>query len=247
MHPHGARSIVLCILLPAALAGAGCVSKSSHEALGAELAECRDAEASLQAANVAWERRFERESERWEELGATVGDAVPQALVEFHEERDRILEMVPEQVQSEVQAYLEDYFGTVSQGFQVLKNDNEDIKLELAATRKALEVVGADARSISTAVDRTLAEERQARQASRDRAAEVSQQLAELTAMVVDFDRNRVDCKKCDDKIGLGRKEREAILAFHDELTQRIAALQAQLGSSGPATAVAAPAGGAGA
>jgi hypothetical protein len=237
MNRPGAHLPASCVLLAVVLASAGCVSKSTHQELAAELAECRDAEASLQAANVAWERRFDRESERWETLGQSVTDAVPQALVEFHEERDQILEMVPEQVQTEVRAYLEDYFGTVSQGFQVLKADNEDIKLELAATRKALEVVGADARSISTAVDRTLAEEREARQAARDRAAEVSGQLATLTALVVDFDRNRVDCKKCDDKIGLGRKEREAILAFHDELTREIAAIQARLGSGAPAPA----------
>jgi hypothetical protein len=206
---------------------AGCVSKKEHEAVTAKLGTCEDEKAALQAENVNWERRFDRESQRWEELGASVTDALPKALVEFHQERDRILELVPQQVQSEVQDYLEDYFETVSKGFQLLKNDNEEIKAQLAATGTALAAVGADTKSISATVDRSLADERRRRD-------KVSQELAALLDKVVDFDRTRIDCAKCPDKLGLSRKERETILAFHDELTRSLSEIQSLIGGAPP-------------
>lgn len=221
--PPSALSRLVLFGLVAAVAG-GCVSKKTHEALQAQLQTCEDEKAKVQAENVNWERRFDRESQRWETLGQSVTEALPKALVEFHDERDRILKLVPQQVQTEVQAYLEDYFDTVSKGFQLLKNDNEEIKAQLSATQVALEGVGADTKSISATVDRTLADERRRRD-------KVSVELAALFDQVVEFDRTKIDCAKCPDKLGLSRKERETILAFHDDLARRVAAIQSLTGN----------------
>lgn len=204
----------------------GCVSKKQYEAAQAELNRCGDEKAQLEASVIVWEQRFDRESGRWEDLGASISGAVPKALSEFHEERERILKLVPEQVEAEVNAYLEDYFSTVMRGFQLLKSDNEEIKMQLEATQDALTEVGSDTRSISETVDRRLADERQRRAAENARREQMASRLSELVAQVAQFDQDRINSRSGADRLKLNRKEKEAILGFHAEVMSSLSEIQ---------------------
>ncbi len=223
---HSLRQPLIWLLLSVlGLASGGCVSKQAHEATAAALASCEDEKTQSQAAVIAWETRFDRESQRWDEMEGSINEALPQALTEFHGERDRILELVPEQVQFEVSSYLEDYFSTVMKGFEALKNDNDAIRLQLAENRKTLSAVGADTRSISaetqqikeirSTLDEALASEQAKRQ-------ELSQRLAEIVTQVSTFDEKKIHCKSCEGRLKLNRKEREALSAFHAQLTRAL-------------------------
>ncbi len=213
-------------LLGGGLLSGGCVSKSDYEGLQAEIAECREEKVQAEAQVIAWEQRFDRESSRWEELEGSISEQVPMALSDLNAERERILEMVPEQVQSEVSAYLEEYFSTVMRGFDRLSSDNREVQLQLNATQKVLENLGRDTSSISTSIDSALADERSARQAEAEKRQEVIQRLAELVAIVNDFDSSTINCKGCPDQLRLKRQARETITSFHAELTARLADLQ---------------------
>lgn len=204
----------------------GCVSKKQYEAAQAELNRCGDEKAQLEASVIAWEQRFDRESGRWEELEASISGTVPKALSEFHDERERILKLVPEQVEAEVNAYLEDYFATVMKGFQLLKGDNDEIKMQLEATRQALTAVGSDTRSISETVDQRLADERQRRAVENARREQMASRLSELVARVGGFDQERINSRDGADRLKLNRKEKEAILGFHGEIMSRLAEIQ---------------------
>lgn len=229
---------LMAVTLSLGILASGCVSKQRYEQAETELGNCEDEKAQLEASNIAWEQRFDRESSRWEELEASIADSLPQALTEFHDERDRILRLVPEQVESEVDAYLEDYFSTVMKGFQFLKKDNDEIKMQLQATQRALASVSSDTQSISTAVDQTLAAERLRRDIEIAHRQDVSQQLSALISEITSFDQERINCKSCEDRVKLNRKEREAILGFHAELLRQLSALQsfARAGHSIPAS-----------
>jgi hypothetical protein len=228
------RAIAIPVVLVLLTIVSGCVSKSELEETQTELAECVEAKAGAEADVKAWEDRYDRESGRWNELETSVSEALPKALGEFHAERERILELVPDQVQGEVSKYLEDYFSTVMKGFELLNNDNADIKLELRATQKALEVVGADARGIRTAVDEALVDERGKRDAMSGRLADLSGHLGDIVEQVVEFDQSRINCKQCPDRLTLSRKEREAILAFHAELMSDLSDLQSRAARTSP-------------
>ncbi len=223
-------TVFLTILL--LLCSLGCVSKKTFEAAQGQLNACEDEKAKLEASVLSWEQRFDRESDRWKEMESSITNALPKALSEFHSERDRILRMVPEQVQAEVNAYLEDYFATVMKGFQALKSDNDEIKLELQATRKALEVVGADTQTINTAVSQTLAEERSKREMESGKREAVSSQLAEVVALVSDFDHKYLNCKDCEERLKLNKKEKDVIVGFHAQLVSRLSAIQSFSGNS---------------
>lgn len=217
-------SLILTLL--ALLVSTGCASKKDLEAAQAALVACEEEQTKLEASVISWEQRFDRSAGRWNEIEASVTSALPQALGELHSERERIIQLVPEQVQSEVDAYLEEYFATVMKGFGQLAKDNADIKLQLQATHKALQTVGADTRAISATIDQTVAEERSQREVDQARRQNVSTQMAGLVDRVVEFDQNRINCKQCPDRLKLNRKQREALLGFHAELMAGLANLQ---------------------
>lgn len=208
----------------------GCVSKQKFEDAQAELAACQEEKVQAEAQVIAWEQRFDRESSRWEGMEASISDALPKALSEFSDERDRILELVPEQVQTEVASYLDDYFATVMTGFERLVEDNQEIKLQLEATQATLDSLGADTMSISASINGALAEERAKREDERAKRENVGIELAAIVAQLVEFDKTRINCKDCPQRLKLNRKEREAITAFHTELTSSLAELQGYMG-----------------
>ncbi|MEE8523324.1 MAG: hypothetical protein V3T72_05280 [Thermoanaerobaculia bacterium] len=228
------RAVTTPAVLVLLLIVSGCVAKSELEETQAELTECLEEKTHAEGDVKAWENRYDRESGRWNELEASVSEALPRALGEFHSERQRILELVPDQVQTEVSRYLEDYFSTVMKGFELLSTDNADIKLELRATQKALEVVGADARGIRIAVDEALVDERDKRDEMSGRLAELSGYLGDIVEQVVEFDQTRVNCKTCPDRLRLNRKERETVLAFHAELMSDLSDLQSRTAGPSP-------------
>ncbi len=223
------RTSITLILL--ALLATGCASKKDLEAARAELAACEEERARLEASTIAWEQRFDQASGRWNQLEAEVTSALPKALGELHTERERIIELVPEQVRSEVNAYLEDYFTTVMKGFSELSDDNAEIKSRLAATHQALEAVGADTRAIGYTIDQTVIHERSLREAEQARRQDARARMAELVDRIVEFDRDRINCKQCPERLRLNRKERETVLGFHAELTAELADLQTLAGS----------------
>lgn len=221
----------IAIALTSLLLATGCASKKDLEAARAELGACEEDKVKLEASVISWEQRFDGASTRWSEIEASVADALPKALDEFHSERDRIIKLVPEQVQGEVTAYLDDYFTTVMKGFSQLADDNEEIKIQLRATHKALETVGADTRAIGASIDQTVSEERAKREAEQQRRERISTQLSELVDQVVEFDQSRVNCKDCPDRLRLRDRSREAILGFHAELMSDLSDLQRFAGS----------------
>ena len=214
------------LLVAVLIATAGCVSKSQYEAAQTELTQCQEEKAQAEAKVISWEQRFDREAQRWEVVGASVTEQLPRALNELHDERDRIVEMVPEQVRGEVTRYLDEYFATVMGGFDRLASDNRDIRMELTATRTVLESLGTDTRAISQSIDTTLQDERAKRQQEQDKRDAVAAQIADVVALLTEFDNTRINCRQCPDRLKLNRKERETISAFHSELTTQLSQVQ---------------------
>lgn len=210
----------VALTLSTTLLAVGCVSKKQYETVQTELAACQEEKAAAQADVLAWQQRYDRETTRWDQMEQSISDSVPKALIEFNAEKERILELVPEQVKFEVQSYLEDYFNTVMKGFELLKKDNDEIRLQLAATQGAVETVGQDTRSIGKALEQDVATEKAKRE-------QIATQLAALVAEITTFDNKHVDCKSCPEYLSLSKKEREALSAFHGTLTNKLAELQA--------------------
>lgn len=226
-NPLVITAVVAVVVAAACIGGTWFAMSSAQKSLQAELETCRAEQVEADAQVIAWEQRFDRESERWEGMEANILEQVPQAVNELQTERDRIIELVPEQVQEEVTKYLDDYFATVMTGFEAMAQDSQQIRMKLGVTNQVLANLGADTTSLRQSVEGQLTEELDKRDAERAQREDVAQQIGQLVSLVKEFDTNRINCKQCPDKLRLKRKEREAITAFHSELSVKLSGLQA--------------------
>jgi hypothetical protein len=226
LAPLSPSAAVLAVALAASLFATGCVSKSQFTEVESQLATCEQEKAKADAAVISWEQRFDRESKRWTEMEKSVTTALPRALSEFQEERQAIVKLVPEQVRGQLVRYLDDYSSTVTRGFERMKQDNDEIKLQLMATEKALQIVSKDTKaidantqSIGKMIDQSLAGERNKRES-------LAQNLTDLMNRIVEFDQTKINCKGCPERLKMRDKTKEEMLAFHQELMQDLATIQ---------------------
>ena len=219
MRFRNSSILTVSILAMLVITTTGCVSKSDHEALQAELNACEEAKAASEAQVISWQQRYDRETARWSQIQESVSSAVPNALSEMQQERSRILDLVPDQVQSEVSGYLDEYFNTVMAGFDRLARDNQDLKVEVLGLTKAMEVLGSDTKQIGRAIDESLADEKGRRE-------KLAQDLADVIDLIVEFDQTRVNCDKCPNRLRMRDKYKEQLLGFHQELMADLAGLQ---------------------
>lgn len=207
---------ILTVLLVGALV-VGCVSKGDHQAVLAQLEECRNDKTAAQSAAAACEDRFEREIARFDNLDATLGDVLPATLREFEDERAKILEQVPVQVQGEVANYMDEFSDAVRRSFHGLQQDNLEMMAQLSQAQEKLESLGVSSEDLGRRVD-TIGSGLAEQNALRGEAAEIAERLRE-------FDRTMVNCRNCDDRLRLNRKERETISNFHAELVASLLVL----------------------
>lgn len=220
------RISIVVVSMAVILTCTSCVSQGDFDNAQAELTSCQEEKAQAEAQVITWEQRFDRESDHWKALGATISEQVPQALSELNAERDRIVQLVPAQVQGEVESYLDEYFTTVMQGFDQLSKDNDEVKMQLEATQKVLMGLGKDTRSVVEKIDTTLTDERDKRGQEERKRHAVASRISQVVAMVSEFNNTQINCKQCPEKLKLNRKQREAVTAFHGELTTQLAQVQ---------------------
>lgn len=221
---------MMVFLLAISLAFTGCISKSAHEAIQVQLDECRADKQAAQGAADACEKRYDREIARFDTLDSTLEEVVPEALSTFRAEREEILEQVPVQVRDEVEAYLDEFATAVARSFQRLSDDNEKILGELGVAKIELAKLGSDTEKlIAAGVDSTIEEVRES-QVSREA---LDARSANIVAMILDFDRTRINCKDCEKRLRLNKKEIQAITAFHGTLIENLQGFAAPEGSQG--------------
>jgi hypothetical protein len=209
--------------------GSGCVSKSRHQLLQAQVDECRQDKQKAQEAADFCERRFAKEIERWDDIQAVVEEALPQTIREFEAERTRILELIPAGVQQEVNDYLSGFSLAVARGFDELNGQNQKILTELSVYKASLEEVGVRTQSIDETVTAQLQESNAARREAERSVAKVT---AELIDEIQEFERTFISDKSSRERLKLNRNQRETVALFHDELVRRLVDLREASGAS---------------
>jgi hypothetical protein len=235
------RAVLAAAALAAPLLG-GCVSRSGHQKTEALLEECRTDKVSAQTAQTSCEERFAREVKRWDDLDAVVASVVPDTLAEFKSEREEILKLVPETAKEEVGAYLDDLTDAMGHGFQVLRDQNEDMALDLEMAQTKLDALQARTDSIGTATtsisDTLEGSLREALEAQR----RVRLRATELVASVQAFDQTHVSVRDSESRLKLNRNQRETIEQFHARLIGELTALGSAGAEAPPAADAPAPA-----
>jgi chromosome segregation ATPase len=217
----------------------GCSSGELEKVQG-ELKACGDRRDSLAREMDACRKEGARLKQRLDGFQVALTAPLPPSI---NEAREEFLSTVPEQVRVELELHLDNYFTAVAREFKELQNRNKEILQEMKSARreisKEISKTSGQVEQVATvtsnleeglaAVQKGTEEAQQLRLRQQQTAAE----LQRILQSVIEFDRNRLNCRSCMDKLRLRDKNREEILKFHSVLVQRLTALQAS--AEGPA------------
>lgn len=239
-HPGKCRIPPLIKTSLAALALVlGCSSGELEKAQG-ELKGCGDRRDSLTREIDACRKESARLKQRLDGFQAALAAPLPESV---NKAREEFLSTVPEQVRVELELHLDSYFTAVAREFKEIQNRNKEILQEMKSARReisqGISKTSGQVEQVATAtsnleeglaaVQKSTEEAQQLRQRQQQTAAE----LQRILESVIEFDRNKLNCRNCKDKLRLMDRNREEILKFHSNLVQKMTALQAS--AEGPA------------
>lgn len=221
--------LLAVVLLP--LAASGCVARSQLDAVKKEADTCQQDKATAQKTAADCQSRLEGESKRWDGIEAQLTSTLPQTLRDFQDERAKIIQLLPEEVKKQVAVRLDRHFVNMSRSFERMDGKVQELQGALDAARKQIAELATTTQSVDTRVQATH-EAVVSGQHWIDRFDEQTRRSADIAASVLDFDRLRINCESCDDRIKLKGDGREHLLAFHQGLVKR---LQAPVSAPAPA------------
>lgn len=239
-HGEARRTRTFVKIFPAALALLLGCSSGELEKVRGELKSCGDRRDSLAREIDACRKESARLRQRWNAVQAVLTAPVPPSVKEARQE---FLNNVPEQVRVELELYLDSYFTAVAREFKQLQDRNKEILQEMKSARREISQeiskTSGQVEQVATAtsnleeglaaVQKGTEDAQQLRQRQQQAAAE----LQKVIASMIEFDRNRLNCRNCKDKLRLRDKNREEILKFHSSLVQKLTALQAAAEGTG--------------
>ncbi len=202
----------------------GCVSRSQHDAVKQQVEVCERDKVAAQKSAADCEARVENESKRWDSIQTQLTSTLPDTLRNFQDERAKIIQIVPEQVRNEVGKRLDGYFVKVSRQMERMDGKMEGLREQLDASRAQISELSSATRSVDSKVEAT----HKAVLQEQGRIGDQNRRIAEIVAQIAEFDRNKVNCEKCKDRVKLKDEGRAALLAFHSELIQRVQALSTE-------------------
>lgn len=220
----------------------GCSSGELEKTRG-ELKTCGDRRDSLAREIESCRKESARLTQRLHGIQAVLAAPVPASV---NDAKREFLDSVPEEVRVELELHLDSYFTAVAREFKELQNRNKEIlqemkqagrerreiSKEISKTSGQVEQVATTASNLEeglAAVQKGAEDTQQLRQRQQQTAAE----LQRIVESVIEFDRNRLNCRECRERLRMMGKNREEILKFHSNLVQKLTALQAS--AEGPA------------
>jgi septal ring factor EnvC (AmiA/AmiB activator) len=211
----------------------GC-SSGELDKLRGELKACGDRRDSLARDMDACRKESARLKQRLQSIQTVLAAPVPASV---NEAKQEFLANVPQEVRVELELQLDSYFTAVAREFKELQDRNKEILQEMKSARREISQeiskTSGQVEQVATAtsnleeglaaVQKGAEEAQQLRQRQQQTAAE----LQRILESVIEFDRNKLNCRNCKDKLRLRDKNREEILKFHSSLIQKLTALQA--------------------
>jgi hypothetical protein len=206
----------------------GCVSKSQFEEVQGKLTACEAERQQAVTAAASCQENAAKEAERWQGLADSMQKEAPAVLSAIQAEKQVFLQQLPEAVRTQVDSYLEKFAGDVRKAFAVMREQNLKLETKLAE-------VGDTAGRTEGKADIIIGRIEERERALLADAERVQKGVADLVSTIGEFDRSKINCKDCKDRLVLNRNEREVITAFHQLLVETLSSLRTGGGESAPA------------
>lgn len=210
--------------LLAAVLVVGCgVSKSEHQRLVAELEECR-------ATALRWETLYQESVEERRESLDEALEMLPAAHDELRSQinlrLDEVTRSLDATLRTEVQESVYELAEAIAEGYSVLQDENEQLEAQLAESRRLIESVLAKTDSIEERVGSEKETFLAARQG-------LLLEIGEVEAFLRDWQYMHVDCKGCEERLRINKRERDALAKLHEEIMLRLAEVRETITSVG--------------
>lgn len=216
------RALMGAPLLAVVLVACG-VPESEHQQVVAQLEECR-------ADALRWETLYQ---ESVEERRQTLDEALEMLPAAHQELRSQINLRLDEVTQSldatlrnEVQQSVYELAEAIAEGYSMLQNENERLEAQLAESRGLIESVLEKTGSIEERVGSEKAAFLAERQA-------LLLEIGEVEAFLRDWQYLHVDCKGCEERLRINKRERDALAQLHEEIMSRLAEVRERITSVG--------------
>ena len=204
------------------LVGCG-VSKSEHEAVVAELEECR-------AGALRWETLYQESVEERRQALDQALEMLPAAHDELRSQinlrLDEVTRSLDSTLRSEVQESVYELAEAIAEGYSVLQDENEQLEAQLAESRRLIESVLEKTGSI----EERVGSEKEAFLADRQ---SLLLEIGEVEAYLRDWQYKHVECKGCDERLRINKRERDALAQLQEEILSRLAEVRQKITSIG--------------
>ncbi len=212
-------------LLALALLTLACTPRSTHNAVIAQLETCKADLETSRADAVAWRDRLDTWEHqiglRLQEQEAATALSLDTIQLKFNEIRSA----VPQVIETEVGGHIDEVEQLLIAGFRDLSKGNHALQEQLEDTRQLLSEAREELQT-GNQLARTAQTER------REIRGHISGLTSETTALVArihEFDRTRLQCKKCDEYLDLRQRKAADIAEFHNDIVEHLSALQSAL------------------
>ncbi|MDX1642856.1 MAG: hypothetical protein R3244_00715 [Thermoanaerobaculia bacterium] len=204
------------------LVGCG-VSKSEHETVVAELEECR-------ANALRWETLYQESVEERRQALDQALEMLPAAHDELRSQinlrLDEVTQSLDSTLRSEVQESVYELAEAIAEGYSVLQDENEQLEAQLAESRRLIESVLEKTGSI----EERVGSEKEAFLADRQ---SLLLEIGEVEAYLRDWQYKHVECKGCDERLRINKRERDALAQLQEEILSRLAEVRQKITSIG--------------
>lgn len=204
------------------LAGCG-VSKGEHEMVVAELEEC-------QASALRWETLYQESVEERRQALDQALEMLPAAHDELRSQinlrLDEVTRSLDSTLRAEVQESVYELAEAIAEGYSVLQDENEQLEAQLAESRGLIESVLEKTDSI----EERVGSEKEAFLAARQ---SLLIEIGEVEAFLRDWQYMHVDCKGCEERLRINKRERDALAKLQEEIMARLAEVRQKITSVG--------------
>lgn len=216
------RELGGALLVAVLVVGCG-VPESEHQQVVAQLEECR-------ADALRWETLYQ---ESVEERRQALDDAL-EMLPAAHEELrsqinlrlDEVTKSLDATLRNEVQQSVYELAEAIAEGYSMLQSENEQLEAQLAESRGLIESVLEKTGSI----EERVGSEKEAFLAERQA---LLLEIGEVEAFLRDWQYAHVDCKGCEERLRINKRERDALAQLHEEIMSRLAGVRERITSVG--------------
>ncbi len=202
-----------------------CTPRSTHQAVVAQLETCATDLDSARIEATEWKNRFDTWESQLSQRLAAQETATATSMDTIQMKFQELRAAVPQTIQTEIGGHINELERLLVTGISDLTEGNQALQGQLDETRTLLEDARRDVREGNEMARAGIEERRQLR----SQISDLTGEYAALVERIHEFDRTRLQCKKCPEYLDLRSKKAADIAGFHDDVVETLYKLQAEL------------------